>query len=435
MTDERFDVLVIGSGIGGMCAAAFLAHKGYSTLVVEALPRIGGHCSTIEYQGIKCTTGVVGPGTGGALEEVCREVGAEYNIRPCGPPHYLIHGRVIELPAKGGLKALLSASGAQAAEVERVLNAFSSAMTWAAPSWSISMRDWLLQYTRNDTILNIFNTMAAAAAIVGITHISAGGFFLYLQKLAGFREWGVCPEGSIALPRALARTVERDGGQIWTGSPAVRIHAQGQVVKGATVRRDGEDTEVHASVVLSNCGPKRTIDLVGPENLDRGYLADVAKLTPSRGIIIHVKSDIPLIDYQYVLVVGARRVNALFQLTSVCPELAPPGTHYLVAAADPIGPLGPAERKAELDLCMQDLRELLPGFESHGEILMTGVFHGDWPAMFSTTGQSMSQKTPVVNLYAIGDGFLEPGMTAVAGAAQSGLLAAKDAAERLSACR
>lgn len=433
MTEERFDVLVIGSGISGLCAAAFLAHKGYSTLVVEALPRIGGHCSTIEYKGIKCTAGVVGPGTGGALEEVCRQVGAEYDIRRCGAPHYLINGKVVEVPAKGGLKTLLSASGAESGEVERVLNAFSRAMTWAAPSRSLSMRQWLLQYTSNECALDIFNTMAAATSFVSIDHISAGAFFLYLQKLAGFREWGVCPEGSIAIPRSLAKAIEKHGGQIWTSSPAVRINVEDGVVKGASVHRNGQDVEILASVVMSSCGPKRTVDLVGSENLNRGYLADLESLIPSRVIGIHIKSDAPLIDYEYLLIVGARRINALFQLTAVCPELAPPGTHYLVAGADPVGSLGPSETKKELDLCMQDLRELLPGLESHGEILMTGAFHGEWPAMFSTTGQSMSQKTPIVNLYAVGDGFLEPGMTAVSGAAESGLLAAKDAARRLRA--
>ena len=54
MRSKQVDVLVIGSGIGGMCAAAYLAHKGYEVLVTEALPRIGGHCSTFEYRRIKC---------------------------------------------------------------------------------------------------------------------------------------------------------------------------------------------------------------------------------------------------------------------------------------------------------------------------------------------------------------------------------------------
>lgn len=62
MAEKQVDVLVIGSGMDGMCADAYLAHKEYRVLVAEALPRLGGHRSTIGYKGIKCTTGVMGPG-------------------------------------------------------------------------------------------------------------------------------------------------------------------------------------------------------------------------------------------------------------------------------------------------------------------------------------------------------------------------------------
>lgn len=39
MAEKQVDVLVIGSGIGGMCAGAYLAHKGYRVLVAEAFCR------------------------------------------------------------------------------------------------------------------------------------------------------------------------------------------------------------------------------------------------------------------------------------------------------------------------------------------------------------------------------------------------------------
>jgi thioredoxin reductase len=63
---------------------------------------------------------------------------------------------------------------------------------------------------------------------------------------------------------------------------------------------------------------------------------------------------------------------------------------------------------------------------------MTGVYHGGWPAMFSIAGQTMPQKTPIENLYAVGDGFIaEAGMTAMVGAADSGVAAAKDIVSHL----
>lgn len=434
MTDpnNQFDVLVIGSGIGGMCAAAYLAHKGYQTLVIEALPRIGGHCSTIEYKGVKCTTGVLGPGLGGPLEALFREVGAEYNVRPCGTPHYLINGKIIKLPQKGALRTLLSAAAHRPDDVEPVLKAFAKEMSSAESAPTMSLRKWIMQFTSDKGILDVFQTMTAATAIVDIDNISARGFFLFLKKLRGWREWGVCPEGSIALPKALAKVIEKNNGEIWTKTPAVRIQSENNVARGATISKDGREVNVQASVVISNCGPGRTVSLIGSDKLDKKYLEELKKLTPARAISIHIKSDVPLMDHDHLLIVGARRIIALFQLTTVCPELAPPGTHYLVAAADPVSSLTPSEAKKEIDLSLEDVRDLLPGFDSHAEILMTGCYHSNWPAMFSIAGQSMSPQTPIENLYAIGDGFItNPGLTAMVGAADSGISTAKEIAMNL----
>ena len=436
MSSKQVDVLVIGAGIGGMCAAAYLAHKGYQVLVTELLPRIGGHCSTVEYQGIKCTTGVVGPGLGGPLEALFREVGAEFDVRPAGTPHYLINGKIIKLPQKRGLRTLLSAATTDSAAVERVRKAFSGAMRSIELPETLSLRKWLLQYTQDNGVLDLFQTMAAATSIVSIDRISAKGFFQFLKQHRGFREWGVCPQGSIALPNSLAKVIQKRNGEIWTGSPATTIHSEGAVVKGATINTGGQDVNVRAPVVISNCGPKKTVDLVGRDKLDRRYIEELEKLTPARAISVHIKSNIPLMDYDHLLVVGARRVVAIFQLTTVCPELAPPDTHYIVAGADPVGSLGPAEAKKEIDLSLQDLRDLLPDFESHAQTLMTGVYHGTWPAMFSIAGQTMPPKTPIENLYAVGDGFItEPGMTAMVGAAGSGVAAAKEITRRLKPSR
>jgi uncharacterized FAD-dependent dehydrogenase len=101
----------------------------------------------------------------------------------------------------------------------------------------------------------------------------------------------------------------------------------------------------------------------------------------------------------------------------------------------PVGSLEPSEARKEIDLSIEDLRDLLPGFESHAQILMTGCYHGNWPAMFSIAGQAMSQKTPIGNLYAVGDGFIsDAGMTAMVGAASSGIKAAKDITAHLKPC-
>ena len=57
MAQNEYDVIIIGSGIGGMAAAALLAKKGVKTLVIESKERLGGRFSTINYEGFKLPTG------------------------------------------------------------------------------------------------------------------------------------------------------------------------------------------------------------------------------------------------------------------------------------------------------------------------------------------------------------------------------------------
>jgi phytoene desaturase len=52
-----YDVVVIGAGIGGLCAGALLAHQGRKVLVIEQADRVGGCCSTYEQDGYKIDIG------------------------------------------------------------------------------------------------------------------------------------------------------------------------------------------------------------------------------------------------------------------------------------------------------------------------------------------------------------------------------------------
>ena len=433
MIKKSCDVLVIGSGMGGMSAAALLSHEGYRTLVAERLPYIGGRCSTIEYKGFRCTTGVIGPEMGGILEEIFHKVGAEFDVHPAGPPHYLINGDICEVPPKGGFRKLITAATKDEAELKRVIGAISRALGWMEPSGAISLQEWLLQYTRNESILGIFQAMVSATMFVKADELPAKEFFVFLKKMKAVRDFGFCPKGSIALPQSLAQVVMERGGEVWTRSPVTQIISENAIVRGAMVNKEGEEIEVEASVVISNCGPKRTVELAGRENMDKGYLKELKEtIKPAVVIAIQIATDKPLLEKNYLIVTGARRINALFQPTNVCPEIAPPGKHFLLAGAAPASSLPPLNVQKEIELCMQDLRDLLPGFDKHAEILLTSTFHSNWPAMHSWPGHDVPQKTPIINLYNVGDGVKSSGMVALPSTAESALLVAEDVKRRLS---
>lgn len=426
MAEQRFDVLVIGSGMGGMCAAALLAHKGYRVLVVERFPRLGGRCSTLLYKGFKLFSGVIGVETGGLIEDIFHTVGAELVVCPAGPPHYLINGKICRVPEKGGFKGLISAATDSETEAERVLEAISSALRSTESLWQLSLKEWLTKHTQHEAIHGIFHAMVSATMAATLDEVSAHEYFVYLRKLKGFREWGFCPQGSIALPEELAQVVRSRGGEVWTRCRATRILSEKGVATGALIRRDGEVKRVDSQVVISNCGPAKTVELAGTENLGAAYVQQMKRiLRPAALIMIQVASDVSLIDIPYLLVTKARRVNVIIQPTTVCPELAPPGKHLVLIGAGPTVSTETIDWREEIEFCMEDVTELFPHFHDHAEVLLKRAFHGDWPGMHSLPGHDMPWETPITNLYNVGDGVKESGLVCLPAAANSGLRVAK----------
>lgn len=57
--DYDYDVIIIGSGVGGLTAASLLSKEGLKVVVLERLDRIGGCCSNYDVNGFKPEVGAV----------------------------------------------------------------------------------------------------------------------------------------------------------------------------------------------------------------------------------------------------------------------------------------------------------------------------------------------------------------------------------------
>lgn len=103
MTVNDYDVIVIGAGAGGLFTAARLAHRGYRTLVVERLDKVGGRASTTDVDGFKVNDGAIVIEVGGITEQTFDEVGATFDIREPQPPIlYRIAGKDVDVTREGG---------------------------------------------------------------------------------------------------------------------------------------------------------------------------------------------------------------------------------------------------------------------------------------------------------------------------------------------
>ena len=57
---EKYDVVIIGAGIGGLVCGCYLAKAGLKVLIVEKNDKPGGYCSSFERDGYRFDVGVIG---------------------------------------------------------------------------------------------------------------------------------------------------------------------------------------------------------------------------------------------------------------------------------------------------------------------------------------------------------------------------------------
>jgi phytoene dehydrogenase-like protein len=205
-------------------------------------------------------------------------------------------------------------------------------------------------------------------------------------------------------------------------------------VKGILADKNGTEKEVTARAVISNAGPKETLALVGEENVDKGYVKELKeRMHHGSQMLIAFASDRPLIDYAGGLgMVESRRVVNISCLTLTCPELSYPGTYLHTAQCQPRSEFAPLDSKIEIQAAMDDLRENLRAFDRYAEVLdICCFFNEDWPGARNLPGYYPPQKTPIENLYNVGDGVAPLGATGTGSCALSAMLVVEDLKERL----
>ncbi|MGH9115656.1 MAG: phytoene desaturase family protein [Acidimicrobiales bacterium] len=400
---RHFDAVVIGAGVGGLCAAARLAKDGRRVLLAERGDRVGGRASTVEIDGFLVNTGAVAIEYGGVMEQTFHGVGAPWDIRVPDPSVlFRIRGRDVDL-SKGGFGKLVQMATRKGAGL---IDELGRARSGELPDQEMTTKEWLSKVTSNHTLHAVFRNLCAAIFAANSDEIPARAFLTYFVQKGAFRKFGFCPNGTLGLVRGLAGVVERHGGEVWLSSDVERVDVAGGLAGGATVRREGVAVEVTAGAVVSNTGPARTVELCGREHFDAGYLARMEReLRPTANIVVNFASQRALLDAPGILTFATtRRLCNMANLTATCPELAPPGWNLYVAYGVPIPSVGDFDEEHEISETLADLRDQLPGFADDARILSVKVMKGDEPAQRSIAGHDMPRETPVANLWNVGDG-------------------------------
>ena len=335
--ENEYDVIILGSGIGGLTCGALLSKRGYKVLVLEHHHQVGGYCSSFKRKDLIFNTGVEnvsGLWRKGPVSYFLKELGfkkdelfAKNRIR------YVFKGREIDADSlEGFIRALTDMFPEEKENIyaffdeakkayeecykdseiygvplpaELIVKIFGDKKLLDYPKEHPHFYNWmnktykqkLDEYFTNEDLKTLLcallgylgtepeKTPASSALTAVVSYYLHGGYF---------------PRGGAQrFADSLKDFIERNGGRVLTRHRVNKILVENGEVKGVNVG----NKVFRSPIVVANINAKTTfLELVGEEKLDRKSVEYIKSLRMSPScFMVFLGIDMDLSEYPTII--------------------------------------------------------------------------------------------------------------------------------------
>ncbi len=465
MSDE-YDVIVIGSGIGGTACGAILAHAGLKTLILERNNRLGGACSSYKKEGftIDVACHFFSHGMKGRFGKILKRIGMAYKkdkqlvsdylqfnsdltdkirVKFKGRPGYTQMGFSKQIspksttPSKEPVELDEKKSGFKKSEQKELLTVVGNMLQMSKKkireleARGIDLKSWVNEITTNKKVHDFVAMMCGTFFTIPPRLASASEYIICLQETVFQNDTSYPIGGSIAIPTAFAQGVLKYGGEIRTNVEVTKILVEDDKAVGVVAN----DEEIRAKIIVSNAGIKQTVlKLVGESYFEKSYIERVKNLMSSYSAIAYkfalskplIEKDLPVLqltqtEFGPLADKGEEEkapmaASYLMPIPSnMDPNLAPPGKQLII-----IGTAAPPwvkNWKRWTEIYYNDILSFFPKLEDLAEFVdvttppditrYIGKEGGPVEGTALTPSQSgkrrISSELPIEGLYCVGD--------------------------------
>ncbi len=320
------DIIVIGSGAGGLSAALPLAQAGEKVIVIEQHNVPGGLCHSFRKNGYRFSPGIhyVGQiGEGGALRNIYEGLGVAddlvfYEMNPDGYEHIQIGSQFMDIPSgkQATIERFKQRFPADANGIEdyfSLVDKISSQLPVISETRSF-MEFLKVPFRTKDmgryglfSLKRTLDDRMADPLLKAFLSIQCGDhglppsrtpFALHAAVTGHYLEGGYYPKGGgRAIPRAFVRALRKNNGQIMLSTSVQKIitekNNKGRQAVGV---RLADGTELRARKIISNASPNITYEqLIGREFLSKKLLKKLDQFTyTTAALVLYIATDLDL---------------------------------------------------------------------------------------------------------------------------------------------